>query len=109
MDGWPQLVIEVWDKSDVGVKGLLGCASIWIPSAPGKHNLALSLWKPQPSGLAGLRESFVPSYYDINALRQLILTPSMRVGMTCITTGSVDVTLNVVASTYDAEGVELNG
>jgi hypothetical protein len=107
LDGWPQLLVEVWDKSDEGVKGLLGCGTVWIPTTPGKHRTTISLWKPQPNGTAGLRELFVPSYYDINALRQLMLNPSLRVAMTCMSTGSVTVELNVVASNFDAEGVVL--
>lgn len=107
LEGWPQIVVEVWDKSDIGVKGLLGCGTIWMPTTPGKHNLTVSLWKPQPSGLAGLRELFVPSYYDVNTLRQLMLNPSLRVGMSCQSTGTVQLEINVVSSTYDAEGVSL--
>eukprot|EP01033_Poteriospumella_lacustris_P011486 gene11486-8173_t len=107
LEGWPQLLIEVWDKSDEGVKGLLGCGTVWVPTKPGFHEVSVSLWKPEPDGLAGWREMFVPSYYDINALRQLMLNPSMRVAMRCVSVGTATVELNVVASNFDGPGVSL--
>jgi hypothetical protein len=107
LNGWPQLVVEVWDKGDDRVKGLLGCGSAWVPCTPGKHKVSIALWKPQPSGVAGLHESFIPSYYEISALRQLILNPDMRVGMSCLSTGTVEIELNVVTSNFDSEGVQL--
>lgn len=107
LDGWPQLVVEVWDKSHDGMKGLVGCGAVWMPSTPGLHTLQVPLWKPMPRGSAGFRETVLPSFYDLTSLRQLAINPLLRHGMQCVTTGEAAVEINVLASNFDAAGVDL--
>lgn len=49
-EGWPLIVMELWDRSLQEVKGFSGIGSAWLPSRPGKHVIPIHLWRPVSSG-----------------------------------------------------------
>lgn len=54
-EGWPLIVMELWDRSLQEVKGFSGIGSAWLPSRPGKHVIPIHLWRPVSSGLDRLQ------------------------------------------------------
>lgn len=53
-EGWPRIVCEVWDRSEEGMRGFVGCGSTWLPSTPGECMITIPIWKPISSGLESL-------------------------------------------------------
>jgi hypothetical protein len=45
---------KVWERSEEGVRGLLGCGSVWLPTTGGKSNLEIVLWNPVANKLVSL-------------------------------------------------------
>jgi hypothetical protein len=57
-EGWPMIVMELWDRTFQEMKGFAGIGSAWIPAKPGRHVIEVQLWKPVNSGLDRLKGFF---------------------------------------------------
>ena len=106
-EGWPMLVCEVWDRSDVGVKNFIGCGSCLMPMAPGDHTVDLNLWKPSPSGIDALADMLLPNVPDLKALREIQVNPYLRSQFLTASTGEVRLKVTVVISKFDKFGCDL--
>lgn len=93
---------QIWERSEEGFRGFRGCGSVWMPMAPGEHDVDLQLWKPVSNGLEGLSgktyfpavanesvqfstfprfhatDSLIPGIPDLTGLRELSISPFLR-------------------------------
>lgn len=107
MEGWPFLVFEVWDKSEVGSRNLVGCGSAFLPQAIGAHHFDIYIWKPtNPSWYGKLLDMFLPPQHDPLQLREAVATPYVRSQMHAVAVGSVEVKINVVQAGFGQHGVD---
>jgi len=104
-EGWPFVVVEVWDKSTVGVKGFCGCGSAWIPPTSGQHVVDIQLWKPSASGLAAISEWLLPSVPDIKRLREVMVNPYMRSQVQADSVGTARLTVTTTLHGFESYGV----
>jgi len=98
VEGWPFIVVEVWDKSTVGVKGFCGCGSAWIPPSSGQHTIDVHIWKPSSSGIDAIADMLLPTVPDIKKLREVMVSPFMRSQLQADTIGTVKI--NIGATKY---------
>jgi hypothetical protein len=106
-EGWPLLVVEVWDKSIVGARNFLGCGSIWLPMKSGTHVLDINIWKPSPQGMEYIADALLPTTPDLKLLREVLVNPYMRAKLHTCSTGDVRVKVNAILSGFEAQGVSL--
>lgn len=106
-EGWPFLVVEVWDKSDAGARNFVGCGSAWLPMKPGSQILDVSIWKPSAEGMDVLAEALLPTVPDLKLLREIIVNPYMRSKLKTVSSGDVRVKMNVILSGFEAHGVDV--
>ena len=104
VEGWPLIVVEVWDKSTVGVKRFCGCGSAWLPPSRGQHVIDVQIWKPSATGLEALSDMLLPSVPDLKRLREIVVNPFMRSQVRAETIGTVRI--NLVTTTH---GLDLVG
>jgi hypothetical protein len=104
-EGWPFIVVEVWDKSTVGVKGFAGCGCAWIPPSSGKHAVDVHIWKPSSSGADAFAEMLLPTVPDLKRLREIVVSPYLRSAIQTESVGTVRVQINVTLFGFDSAGV----
>lgn len=100
-EGWPTFVCELWEKYDNGIRGFIGCGSMWIPSIAGKHCIDIQLWKPRSKGLDQLEDQFLPSYPDLHSLRELNLNPFLRSQVQVDNVGIVQLQVYTVTAGFE--------
>lgn len=106
-EGWPNFVVEVWDKSDIGTRNFVGCGCAWLPMKSGTQVIDVNIWKPSPTGVEYLSELLLPTVPDIKALREIMVNPYLRSKLRTHSTGDVRVKINVVSSGFAAHGVSM--
>lgn len=126
-------ITKVWERSEHGFRGFRGCGSVWLPMAPGLHDVDVSLWKPTSSGLEGLSgtwllnflfalipivlkttffsnkhyaEELIPSIPDLAALRELTMSPFLRSQIHTASVGSLQLTVSTILAGFTPYGVE---
>lgn len=87
------------------MKGFRGCGSIWMPSQPGVHSLDANVWMPVSEGLASLRETLLPVYPDLKAIRELSISPYLRSQFACEDAGTVRLTVSTLSQGFEEVGV----
>lgn len=105
VEGWPFIVVEVWDKSTVGAKGFCGCGSAWLPPSSGQHVVDVHLWKPAASGLDAITDMLLPTAPDIKRLREVMVSPYMRSQVQADTVGTVRISITSTQLGFDLFGV----
>lgn len=105
VQGWPQILVEVFHRDQFGRDELYGYGGTYIPTLPGHHHLILPCWRPAGS----FREEFVqfflgggPALKDINVVysgndRSWLQTESM---------GKVTAELHIIHRNFQKYGVE---
>lgn len=99
---------QIWDRSFEEMKGFRGCGCIWLPSEPGVHSLDANVWLPTSEGLGALKETFLPVYPDLKAIRELSISPFLRSQFTCQKSGLVRVNINTMCNGFDQFGVRFS-
>ena len=51
IEGWPCIVVEVWDKENVGHRELLGCGVAWLPTTMENGTMDIPLWHIENEGI----------------------------------------------------------
>jgi hypothetical protein len=107
-EGWPFLIVEVWDKSEAGTRNFVGCGSAWLPMSAGTQVIDINLWKPSPTqSVDYLSEMLLPTVPDLKVLREVLVNPYLRSQLHTYSTGDVRVKLNVVLTGFKANGVDM--
>jgi hypothetical protein len=107
VEGWPFIVVEVWDKSMVGSRNFVGCGTAWLPMKNGTHTLDINIWKPSPQGMEYLAEALLPTTPDLKLLREVLVNPYLRNKLQTSSTGDVSLKETTVLSGFDVQGVSL--
>ena len=107
-EGWPFLVVEIWDKSEPMARNFVGCGCVWMPMEAGKHTLDINIWKPIPTGIVdSLSEIFLPTVPDLKALREVVVNPYLRSKYQTESTGEVKVNIQVTTTQFENHGVAI--
>jgi hypothetical protein len=107
-EGWPFIVVEVWDKSEFGARNFVGCGSAWLPMKSGVQILDINIWKPSAEGMEYFSEALLPTTPDLKLLREIIVNPYMRSQLHTNSTGDVRIKLNTVLAGFDVHGVTMS-
>jgi hypothetical protein len=107
-EGWPRIVCEVWDRSEDGMRGFVGCGSAWLPSTPGENVLTIQIWKPISSGLDSLSDMWLPYMPDLVTLRELTCSPYLRSEIQTESVGSCNLKMATAVSGFEKVGVALS-
>ena len=106
-EGWPFLIVEVWDKGETGARNFVGCGSSWLPMQSGTHILDVIIWKPALSGVESISEALLPTVPDLKALREVMVNPYLRSKLQTNSTGDVRVKIDVALSGFEVHGVDV--
>ena len=106
-EGWPFLVVEVWDKSEAGARNFVGCGSAWLPMTCGAQIIDINIWKPSAEGLGVIADALLPTIPELKLLREIMVNPYMRSKLKTTSTGDVSVKMNVVLSGFEVYGVTM--
>lgn len=106
-EGWPFIVVELWDRSNKGLRGFTGCGSVWLPASPASHLLEIVIWRPSSHGLEKISESMVPSIPDLRLLRELITNPYTRSQIETETVGTLRLAIQTAVSGFTQHGIRL--
>jgi B9 domain-containing protein 1 len=107
-EGWPFIIVEVWDKSEIGARNFVGCGSIWLPMQPGAHVLDVNIWKPAlNNGIEMISDALLPTVPDLKALREVMVNPYLRSKLHTTSSGDVRLKMNVTLNGFSSYGVEI--
>ncbi|VDL74138.1 unnamed protein product [Nippostrongylus brasiliensis] len=59
IQGWPRIQLQVWHHDVYGRQELMGYGSLFIPSAPGEHELTCHIWRPKGSAREEVMQRFI--------------------------------------------------
>eukprot|EP00804_Cyclotella_cryptica_P018520 CCRYP_004343-RA/>CCRYP_004343-RA protein AED:0.47 eAED:0.37 QI:0/0/0/1/1/0.66/3/0/216 len=59
MQGWPRIVVHVWELDEFGRSILVGYGFVHLPTNPGDHDLEVHCWRPSGSILEELQSFFL--------------------------------------------------
>lgn len=133
IEGWPLLVIEVWDRVLEEERQFCGCGAITLPTSPGKHVLDCVTWRPAVTWWASVTGTIVnsttvnlpvisdcsvgwPDYflnytweYKRAQVLTTLLNPSERPLTRTVTSGVVRLEVYVVTAGFEAGGALMCG
>lgn len=105
--GWPRIAVAVWQVDSFGRNEIAGYGVAFVPPSPGIHVVDLACWRPEGSTLQELGAWFrggVPQLTDTSVL----LGSAMRHHLATVTTGTVQLEVQVLCKGFDAVGVALS-
>ncbi|KAL7482053.1 hypothetical protein ACHAW6_007739 [Cyclotella cf. meneghiniana] len=59
MQGWPRIVVQVWELDEFGRSILAGYGFMHLPTNPGDHDIEVNCWRPIGSILEELQSFFL--------------------------------------------------
>lgn len=100
LQGWPQLLVEVYEGNEYQHNDHAGYGTIFIPCVPGLHKLEVVMFRPQGTKFEEFTAKFLGGHHRyLNS--NVILTTDSREGHKVVTTGIVHVELNVIVRGFD--------
>lgn len=100
LEGWPKLRFEV-TYQDLFYRNIAGgYGAIFVPMAPGTHEVDCAIWRPKWDAVSDLRSWFIEDHPTLTSTN-ILTDESSRFGLTTESTGRVYVRLSVITSGFD--------
>ena len=105
--GWPKILIEVWATDEHNQNHLVGYGTTFIPFKKGSQNVNVQCWRPTEKISGSIYESLLgntPEFVDRNA----IVASEEKFGMFSISTGTIEIELEVLMKDFHLHGIKVN-
>ncbi|WKY08057.1 hypothetical protein Q1695_007507 [Nippostrongylus brasiliensis] len=96
IQGWPRIQLQVWHHDVYGRQELTGYGSLFIPSAPGEHELTCHIWRPKGSAREEVMQRFIGGGLQDATERLRISTVAM---------GRVRLRLSIITRHFEQFGI----
>lgn len=106
MQGWPRIVMQVWELDEYGRSVLSGYGFTHLPTNPGYHELEIRCWRPSGSLMEELQSFFLGTSSCL-VDEQVIFGKAWekRSQLTTISSGTIKMNIHVLLRFFNEQKV----
>jgi len=104
IQGWPKLQLQIWHHDQFGRQELYAYGTVFVPVAPGDHEIHCNTWRPMGGFREETMQKFLGGGMQLGSLTSLE-NPLHRAKLRTMTMGTVVLRLAIITRHFDKFGI----